>query len=120
MKTYIFKTTATMKEYNRRKWWIAGDVVTEKRINAESLKAALDQFAAMVEKKHYITISRNALSNKSPMYIDGAAGEPVQVGFVITGKTDLQDDFGRWRGQYIDLWVEVLAVSHIDFEREAV
>ncbi len=56
MKTYIFKTTATMKEYNRRKWWIAEDVVTEKRINAESLKAALDQFAAMVEKKHYITI----------------------------------------------------------------
>ncbi len=120
MKTYIFKTTATMKEYNRRKWWIAGDVVTEKRINAESLKAALDQFAAMVEEKHYITISRNALSNKFPMYIDGAAGEPVQVGFVITGKTDFQDDFGRWRGQYIDLWVEVLAVSHIDFEREAV
>lgn len=120
MKTYIFKTTATMKEYNCRKWWIAGDVVTEKRINAESLKAALDQFAAMVEEKHYITISRNALSNKSPMYIDGAAGEPVQVGFVITGKTDFQDDFGRWRGQYIDLWVEVLAVSHIDFEREAV
>lgn len=74
----------------------------------------------MVEEKHYITISRNALSNKSPMYIDGAAGEPVQVGFVITGKTDFQDDFGRWRGQYIDLWVEVLAVSHIDFEREAV
>ncbi len=120
MKTYIFKTTATMKEYNCRKWWIAEDVVTEKRINAESLKAALDQFAAMVEEKHYITISRNALSNKSPMYIDGAAGEPVQVGFVITGKTDFQDDFGRWRGQYIDLWVEVLAVSHIDFEREAV
>lgn len=46
--------------------------------------------------------------------------EPVQVGYVITGKTDFQDDFGRWRGQYIDLWVEVLAVSHIDFEREAV
>ena len=120
MKTYIFKTMATMKEYNRRKWWINGDVVTEKWITAESLKAALDQFAEMVEEKHYITISRNALSNKSPMYIDGAAGEPVQVGFVITGKTDFQDDFGRWSGQYIDLWVEVLAVSHIDFEREAV
>lgn len=120
MKTYIFKTTATMKEHNRRKWWIAGDVVTEKRINAESLKAAFDQFAEMVEEKHYITISCNALSNKSPMFIDGAAGEPVQVGYVITGKTDFQDDFGRWSGQYIDLWVEVLAVSHIDFEREAV
>ena len=86
---------------------------------AESLKAALDQFAEMVEEKHYITISRNALSNKSPMFIDGAAGEPVQVGYVITGKTDFQDDFGRWSGQYIDLWVEILSVSPVDFEGEA-
>lgn len=119
MKTHIFKTTATMKEYNRRKWWIDGNVVTEKRITAESLKAALDQFAEMVEEKHYITISRNALSNKSPMFIDGAVGEPVQVGYVITGKTDFQDDFGRWSGQYIDLWIEILSVSPVDFEGEA-
>ena len=68
MKTYIFKTTATMKEYNRRKWWIDGNVVTEKR---------------------------------------------------ITGKTDFQDAFGRWSGQYIDLWVEILSVSPVDFEGEA-
>ena len=119
MKTYLFKTTATMKEYNRRKWWIDGNVVTEKRITAESLKAALDQFAEMVEEKHYITISRNALSNKSPMFIDGAVGEPVQVGYVITGKTDFQDAFGRWSGQYIDLWMEILSVSPVDFEGEA-
>lgn len=111
MNTYIFKTTATMKEYNRRKWWIDGNVVTEKRVIAENLKAALDQFAELVEEKHYVTISRNALSNKSPMFVDGANGEPVQVGFVITGKTDFQDDFGRWSGQYIDLWVEILSVS---------
>ena len=68
MKTYLFKTTATMKEYNRRKWWIDGNVVTEKR---------------------------------------------------ITGKTDFQDAFGRWSGQYIDLWVEILSVSPVDFEGEA-
>ncbi len=90
MKTYIFKTTATMKEYNRQKWWIDGNVVTEKRITAESLKAALDQFVKLVEEKHY-----------------------------ITGKTDFQDDFGRWSGQYIDLWVEILSVSPVDFEGEA-
>lgn len=79
----------------------------------------LREFAEMVEEKHYITISSNALSNKSPMFIDGAAGEPVQVGYVITGKTDFQDDFGRWSGQYIDLWVEILSVSPVDFEGEA-
>ena len=47
------------------------------------------------------------------------AGEPVQVGYVITGKTDFQDDFGRWSGQYIDLWIEILSVSPVDFEGEA-
>ena len=32
--------------------------------------------------------SNNALKRRSPMYIDGKDGEPVQVGFVITGKTE--------------------------------
>lgn len=115
MKNYIFKTTATMKEYNSRKWWIDGGIVTEKRISAENLKQALDKFAEMVEEQHYITISKNALANKSPMYIDTAAGEPKQTGFVITGKTDFQDDFGQWSGQYIDLWVEILTIAETDF-----
>ena len=94
-------------------------MVTEKRISAENVNAAVKEWAAQVEEKHYVTISRNALSNKSPMFVDGANGEPVQVGFVITGKTDFQDDFGRWSGQYIDLWVEILSVSSVDFEGEA-
>lgn len=115
MKNFIFKTTATMKEYNCRKWWIDGNIVTEKRIAAENMKQALAKFAEMVEEKHYITISKNALANKSPMYIDTAAGEAKQIGFVITGKTDFQDDFGRWSGQYINLWVEVLTIADTEF-----
>ena len=115
MKTFIFKTTATMKEYNRRKWWIDGDIITEKRIAAENVKQALDKFAEMVEEKHYITISKNALASKNPMYRDTPTGDAVQVGFVITGKTDFQDDFGRWSGQYIDLWIEILTIAETEF-----
>lgn len=40
MKNYIFRTTATMKEYNRCKWWIDSDIVTEKRISAETVADA--------------------------------------------------------------------------------
>lgn len=42
MKNYIFRTTATMKEYNRCKWWIDSDIVTEKRISAETVADALE------------------------------------------------------------------------------
>lgn len=40
MKNYIFRTTATMKEYNRCKWWIDSDIVIEKRISAETVADA--------------------------------------------------------------------------------
>ena len=29
---YIFKTTATMKEYNNKKWYIDGGIVSDMRI----------------------------------------------------------------------------------------
>ena len=28
MKKYIFKTNVTMKDYNRQKWWIDGNIIT--------------------------------------------------------------------------------------------
>lgn len=40
--TYIFKTTATMKEYNNKKWYIDGDIVSDMRIDADSVKNALE------------------------------------------------------------------------------
>lgn len=116
MKNYIFKTTATMKEYNRRKWWIDSGIIPEKHITAETTAAALLKYREMVQDSHYITISDNAIKNKSPMYIDNAAGDAVQVGFVITGKSEFQDDFGRWTNQYINLWVTVLTVCETDFD----
>lgn len=68
MKNFIFKTTATMKPHNRKNWWIDSDIVTEKRISAETIAAALDEYRAQVEDRHYITISNNAMKNKEPVY----------------------------------------------------
>lgn len=64
---YIFKTTATMKEYNNKKWWIDGDIISDMRINADSVENALEIYRERVEEKHYISISRNAIKNKSEM-----------------------------------------------------
>lgn len=39
---YIFKTTATMKEYNNKKWYIDGGIVSDMRIDADSVENALE------------------------------------------------------------------------------
>lgn len=49
------------------------------------------------------------------MYIDTASGAPRQVGYVITGKTEMQRDNGTWSTQYIDLWVNVDIITPADF-----
>lgn len=58
---YIFKTTATMKEYNNKKWYIDGGIISDMRIDADSVENALEIYRERVEEKHYITISKNAI-----------------------------------------------------------
>lgn len=64
---YIFKTTATMKEYNNKKWYIDGGIVSDMRIDADSVENALEIYRERVKEKHCITISKNAIKNKLVM-----------------------------------------------------
>lgn len=108
---YIFKTTATMKEYNNKKWYIDGGIVSDMRINADSVENALEIYREQVEEKHYINISKNAIKNKSEMFADLSNGGVKQVGYVITGKTEFdKGDYTGYSTQYIDLWVTILTV----------
>ena len=47
---YIFKITAMMKEYNNKKWWIDGDIISDMRINADSVENALEIYRERVEE----------------------------------------------------------------------
>lgn len=108
---YIFKTTATMKEYNNKKWYIDGGIVSDMRINADSVKNALEIYRERVKEKNYIDISKNAIKNKSEMFVDLSDGSVKQVGYVITGKTEFdRGDYTGYSTQYIDLWVTILTV----------
>ena len=108
---YIFKTTATMKEYNNKKWYIDGGIVSDMRINADSVENALEIYRERVEEKHCIIISKNAIKNKSEMFADLLDGSVKQVGYVITGKTEFdRGDYSGYSTQYIDLWVTILTV----------
>lgn len=109
---YIFKTTATMKEYNNKKWYIDGGIVSDMRIEANSVENALEIYRERVKEKHYIDISKNAIKNKSEMFVDlSNGGGAKQVGYVITGKTEFdKGDYTGYSTQYIDLWVTILTV----------
>ena len=86
---YIFKTTATMKEYNNKKWYIDGGIVSDMRINADSVENALEIYRERVEEKHYITISKNAIKNKSEMFVDLSDGGAKQVVMLSRAKQSL-------------------------------
>ena len=96
---------------NNKKWYIDGGIVSDMRINADSVENALEIYRERVEEKHYITISKNAIKNKSEMFVDLSDGSAKQVGYVITGKTEFdRGDYTGYSTQYIDLWVTILTV----------
>lgn len=116
MAVYMFRTTATMKEYNRRQWYIDPDIIRTKYITADSLREALAKYADSARENDYITISANALRSKSAMYVDTKEGTPRQVGYVITASTEMQRDDGTWTTQYIYLWISVDKLETVNFE----
>ena len=115
MNTYRFETTATMKEYNRRKYWIDAGIVRPVKVQAENVKAALQLYRERVESRDYIQISDRAIKNPAPMFIDQKDGDPLQVGYVITAATDIYRDDGTSTKQYIDLWVDVSRLAPVDW-----
>ena len=114
MTNYIFRTYATMKEYNASRYWINSDIVKDFNITAENVNQALTIYADRVKAAAYIDITKNALKTKNPMFIDTEAG-PLQTGFVITGITEIEKDYSEWTKQYIDLWVEIITTVDTEF-----
>lgn len=117
MRNYLFNTTATMKPYNCRKWWIDSGIIRPLTIQAETTQKALEQYQEQIKERYYIEISNNALTHKQPIFRDSANGEAVQVGYILTASTDFDNDHKGWTKQYIDLWVDIQAVQN-PFEME--
>lgn len=115
MEKFLFKTDTVMKPYNQDKWWIDEQSVQELVVSAETLKEALAKYVDHVHKKSSINISKNAIKRKSPIFKDLERGEPVQIGYLLTGSTDLQDMEDRWSKQYVDLWVTIYSLSWVTF-----
>ena len=70
----------------------------------------IDDFVGQSHFMYKGSLLYNAIKNKNAMYINLANGESKQIGYVITGKTDFQNDAGKWTSQYIDLWIDIVSV----------
>lgn len=46
---YQFKTTATMKPYNNKKWWIDDGIIREITVNADTIFSNDDFFSGTEE-----------------------------------------------------------------------
>lgn len=115
MNKYLLKTSACMKPYNHKKWWIMGDIISQLRIEAKDVNDALKKYKNIVEERFGVTISENALKNKEPMFVD-VDGEAKQNGYVITASTNFEDrSANAYSRQYIELWVEILTVVDTEF-----
>ena len=113
---FLFITNTTVKEYDQKNWWIDKNTVPEFRIKASSLKEALEKYRQLVEEKAYVSVSASAIQNKQPMYHDLSSGQVEQIGWIITGSTDLCESYGTYKKKYLDLWVEVLQVDKPNFD----
>lgn len=108
---YIFKTKATMKHYNCAKWYVDSDIIPEMRINAHTMESALSVYRERVNEHSSVSISQNAVENKSGMFVHTPDGTVKQIGYVITGKAEFdKGDYTGWSTQYIDLWVTIITV----------
>ncbi len=113
MKNYIIFSTTTMKPYNRNKYWIDGGIIPEFTTNAEDLEDVINKFTVYAEK-HGVEISKHAIKEKQPMFRDFKDGTTKIIGFVITGKTYIDDYRAEisYRRAYVDIWAEIYEVTH--------
>lgn len=114
---FYFHTQASMKPHNSKHWYIDRNILPDTRIAADSLPDALERFREYAEHSA-ITISKNGIRNREPMFRDSKDGSTRQIGYVITGRTSFLKDDGNLVDHYVELWVEVLTIVKTVFPEE--
>ena len=114
---YSFKTSATLKEKDRKKWWLDDDLVKPIELDASNISEALEKYQEIVNDRTDVQISKNAIQKKENMYMDIKPGGPSkQIGYVITGSTCFERENGGFVNKFIDLWIEIRVISYPAFE----
>lgn len=61
---YSFKTSTTLKEKDRGKWWLDRYLVRTIELEASSLCEALEKYRQVVNDTYCVQISKNAIQKK--------------------------------------------------------
>lgn len=108
---YLMKTRTRVKPADSGKWWIDSDYIKDKIIVADSPKEALDRYAEEENNDFRVSISKNAIAKREPMYINTVDGIK-RVGWIVTGKTLFdKGDYSGYVDKYIDLCIEIVALE---------
>lgn len=113
MKTYLITTRAYMKDYYNSEYWIDENIVGTRRIEAGSTNEAFEIFLKKIQESGIVSVSKNALKNKRPVYIDIMGN--VQIGWCITGSVLFENECSKAKRKYVELWVEIEEVSIPEF-----
>lgn len=114
---YSFKTSTTLKEKDRGKWWLDYCLVKTIELEASNLYDALDKYRQVVNDMEIVQISKNAIQKREKMFMEiKPGGHSKQIGYVINGSTCFQRDNGDLVNKFIDLWVEIRVITYPTFE----
>lgn len=113
MKHYIFTFSV---EPTDNSWWCTyqNQIV---KLSAEDLKTAKESFLNQLNDRYGFDVSKSAASKPKKMYRDSATGEPVQIGLVYKGSTEVDFDC-VWKKRYANIWVEIQETTN-PFENAA-
>lgn len=67
---YSFKTSTTLKEKDRGKWWMDKNLVKPIELEASKLCEALENYREIVNDGYDVQISKNAIQKKTK-YVHG-------------------------------------------------
>ena len=113
MKTYLLTTRAYMKDYYNSEYWIDENIVGTRRIEAGSANEAFEIFREKIQESGIVSVSKNALKNKKPVYIDLMGN--VQIGWCVTASALFENEYSKAKRKYVELWVEIEEVSIPEF-----
>ena len=94
-----------------KRFWVDLDFRID--IVEESENALIEELKRYAYEEKYITITKNAIKNKSAMYID-KQGESKQIGYVINASTEIFDDEKyKYIKVPLELWVEIRLLTNL-------
>lgn len=114
MNKYLITTKVYKKGYyNGEFFWREEKRIQPIKIEAISANEAFELFTEKIQKNGIVSISKNALKNKNPLYGDLLGN--LQIGWIITDNIFIDVGINEYSTKYFDMFVEIEELSIPEF-----